>query len=46
MTEKVADSIKFLITEYERLLNKQKDGKLSKSELETLNSLKKFLGKN
>ena len=46
MTEKVADSIKFLITEYERLLNKQKDGKLSKSELETLNSLKNFLGKN
>ena len=46
MTEKVADSIKFLMTEYERLLNKQKDGKLSKSELETLNSLKKFLGKN
>ena len=46
MTEKVADSIKFLMSEYERLLNKQKDGQLSKSELETLNSLKKFLGKN
>ena len=46
MTEKVADSIKFLMSEYERLLNKQKDGKLSRSELETLNSLKKFLGKN
>ena len=46
MTEKVADSIKFLMSEYERLLNKQKDRKLSKSELETLNSLKKFLGKN
>ena len=46
MTEKVSDSIKFLMSEYERLLNKQKDGKLSKSELETLNSLKKFLGKN
>ena len=46
MTEKVSDSIKFLILEYERLLKKQKDGKLSKSELETLNSLKKFLGKN
>ena len=46
MTEKVADSIKFLMFEYERLLNKQKHGKLSKSELKTLNSLKKFLGKN
>ena len=46
MTEKVTDSIKFLMSEYQRLLNKQKDGKLSKSELETLNSLKKFLGKN
>ena len=46
MTEKVANSIKFLISEYERLLKKQKDGKLNKSELETLNSLKNFLGKN
>ena len=46
MTEKVANSIKFLMSEYERLLKKQKNGKLSKSELETLNSLKIFLGKN
>ena len=46
MTEKVADSIKFLLSEYKRLLKKQKDGKLSKSELQTLNSLKIFLGKN
>ncbi|MDC0232653.1 hypothetical protein OAJ95_01830 [Pelagibacteraceae bacterium] len=46
MTEKVAKSIKFLMLEYERLLKKQKDGQLSKFELETLNSLKKFLGKN
>tara|TARA_Y100001970_G_scaffold187275_1_gene227832 strand:+ start:4866 stop:5006 length:141 start_codon:yes stop_codon:yes gene_type:complete len=45
MIEKVADSIKFLISEYERLIKKQKDMKLSKSELETLNSLKNFLGK-
>ena len=45
MTEKVANSIKFLMSTYTRLLNKQKDGKLSKSELETLNSLKNFLGK-
>jgi len=33
MTEKVAKSIKFLMLEYERLLKKQKDGKLSKSEI-------------
>jgi len=46
MTEKVADSIKFLLSEYKRLLKKQKNGKLSKSELQTLNSLKNFLGKN
>ena len=46
MMEKVADSIKFLISEYERLLKKQKDGKLNESELKTLSSLKKFLGKN
>tara|TARA_B100000579_G_C22580792_1_gene733408 strand:- start:218 stop:358 length:141 start_codon:yes stop_codon:yes gene_type:complete len=46
MTEKVSDSIKFLILEYERLLKKQKNGHLSKSELQTLNSLKNFLGKN
>ncbi len=45
MTEKVTNSIKFLMSEYERLLQKQKDGKLTKSESETLNSLKKFLGK-
>ena len=45
MTEKVADSIKFLMSTYTRLLKKQKDGKLSKSELDTLNSLKNFLGK-
>ena len=46
MTDKVADSIKFLMLEYERLLKKQKNGQLSKSELQTFNSLKNFLGKN
>ena len=45
MTEKIANSIKFLMVTYERLSKKQKDGKLTKSELETLNSLKNFLGK-
>ena len=44
MTEKVADSIKFLMSTYERLLKKQKDGKITKAESETLNSLKIFLG--
>tara|TARA_Y100001970_G_scaffold122441_1_gene151760 strand:- start:748 stop:888 length:141 start_codon:yes stop_codon:yes gene_type:complete len=46
MIEKVSDSIKFLMLEYERLLKKQKQKKLTKSELETLNNLKNFLGKN
>ena len=46
MTEKVTESIKFLISEFKRLLKKQKDGTISLSEIETLNSLKKFLGKN
>ena len=45
MTEKVAHTINLLMSTYERLLKKQKEGKLSKSELETLNSLKNFLGK-
>ena len=45
MIEKVSDSIKFLMSEYERLLKKQKQQKLTKSELETLNNLKNFLGK-
>ena len=45
MTEKVADSIKFLMSTYERLIQKQKKEKLTKSELERLNSLKIFLGK-
>ena len=46
MTEKVTESIKFLILEFKRLLKKQKDEKISLSEIETLKSLKKFLGKN
>ncbi len=46
MTEKVTESIKFLMSEFKRLLNKQKNGTLSLSEIETLKSLKKFLGKN
>ena len=46
MTEKVTESIKFLMSEYKRLLIKQKDGTITKSEIETLKSLKNFLGKN
>ncbi len=46
MSDKVIDSIKFLMAEYERLLKKQKVEKLSKSELETFLGLKKFLGKD
>ena len=46
MIEKISDSIKFLMEEYERLLKKQKEGIISKSELETLNNLKNFLEKN
>ena len=46
MTEKVTESIKFLLSEFERLLQKQKDGTISLSEIETLKSLKKILGQN
>tara|TARA_B100001769_G_C21797426_1_gene434366 strand:- start:333 stop:473 length:141 start_codon:yes stop_codon:yes gene_type:complete len=46
MTEKVTESIKFLMSEFKRLLKKQKDGTISLSEIETLKNLKKFLGKN
>ena len=45
MTEKVTESIKFLMSEFKRLLKKQKDGTISQSEIETLKSLKKFPGK-
>ena len=46
MTEKVSDSIKFLIAEYERLKNKQNNQNLTKAEIQTLENLKKFLGKD
>tara|TARA_B100001540_G_scaffold120896_1_gene108033 strand:- start:1539 stop:1679 length:141 start_codon:yes stop_codon:yes gene_type:complete len=45
MNEKISSSIKFLMSEYQRLLKKQKKGTLTKSELETLNNLKNFFGK-
>ena len=46
MTDKVTESIQFLMSEFKRLLKKQKDGSITRSEIETLKSLKKFLGKN
>jgi len=46
MSEKVSDSINFLIAEYQRLIKKKIQVTLSNSEKETLENLKKFLGKN
>ena len=46
MSEKVSDSINFLIAEYQRLIKKKIQETLSNSEKETLENLKKFLGKN
>ena len=46
MNEKVSDSINFLIAEYQRLIKKKKQETLSSSEKETLENLKKFLGKS
>ncbi len=43
MTQKLNESIKFLILEYNRL--KKKENKISKDEKETLLKLKRFLGK-
>ena len=39
MTEKVTESIKFLMSEIKRLLKKEKEGTITKSEIETLKSL-------
>jgi len=46
MSEKVSNSIKFLLLEYERLRKKKENFKLSESENETLKKLLKFLGKD
>ncbi|MBT4645705.1 MAG: hypothetical protein HOC10_04300 [Pelagibacteraceae bacterium] len=45
MNEKVSDSIKYLMNEYKRLANKKNKGVLTNAEKETLENLKKFLGK-
>ena len=46
MNEKVSDSIKYLMAEYKRLIEKEHEETLSIGEKETLESLKKFLGKS
>ena len=43
MTEKVTESIKFLMSEIKRLLKKEKEGTITKSEIETLKSLKNLI---
>ena len=45
MIDKVSDSIKYLIDEYQRLVDKKKKEVLTITEKETLVSLMKFLGK-
>ena len=46
MNEKVSDSITYLMAEYKRLIKKEHEEILSIGERETLENLKKFLGKN
>ena len=46
MSKKISNSIMFLLSEYERLIKKKENFKLSESENETLKKLLKFLGKN
>ena len=45
MNEKVSDSIKYLMNEYKRLADKKNKGVIKKKKKETLENLKKFLGK-
>ena len=45
MKEKITNSIKFLLAEYERLIKKKANNRLTISEEETLKKLLKFLGK-
>ena len=46
MSKKISNSIKFLLSEYERLRKKKENVKLSESENETLKKLLKFLGRD
>ena len=46
MNDKVSDSIKYLMDEYKRLVEKNNKGILTIAEKETLESLTKFLGKS
>ena len=45
MNKQINESIKFLLSEYKRLIIKQKEKKISKEEKENLIKLKSFLGK-
>ena len=45
MNKKINESIKFILSEYERLNNKNKQKKIIKSEKETLKKLSKLIGK-
>ena len=46
MSEKISDSIKYLLLEYTRLKKKKKKMELSLSVKFTLQKLEKFLGKS
>lgn len=45
MNKKINESIKFLISEFNRLNKKNKNNNMSKVEKITLNKLEKYLGK-
>ena len=45
MNKKINESIKFILSEYERLNNKNKQKKIIKSKKEILKKLSKFIGK-
>ena len=46
MSDRVSESIKYLMDEYKRLVNKKNKGVLTIAEKETLESLMRFLGKS
>tara|TARA_Y100001970_G_C14247349_1_gene869257 strand:- start:4143 stop:4289 length:147 start_codon:yes stop_codon:yes gene_type:complete len=46
MKKEINESIKFLLSEYNRLKSKEKSKTISKEEKDTLRKLKIFIGKN
>lgn len=44
MKKKLDESIKFLLSEYKRLILKEKNNNITKGEKETLKMLKLFIG--